>query len=112
MICSVVEVVSVFIVLVNIYLIVHFSPQNQHLRTKHQNQMKTTIGVLLLLITLVSADSIVTEGTAETWEGIKKTEGLLLVKFYAPWCGHCKKMKPEFEDAAAATQGLATFVKV
>ncbi|GAB1600815.1 protein disulfide-isomerase A5-like [Argonauta hians] len=39
--------------------------------------------------------------TAETFKTFLKKKKHSLVMFYAPWCGHCKKAKPEFTEAAA-----------
>lgn len=38
--------------------------------------------------------------TSENFDEFSKTDESMLVMFYAPWCGHCKKMKPEYEKAA------------
>lgn len=46
-------------------------------------------------------DSEVVHLTSRSFDPVIKEEASVLIMFYAPWCGHCKRMKPEYEAAAA-----------
>lgn len=39
--------------------------------------------------------------TNENFDVVLKDEKSAIVMFYANWCGHCKKLKPKYEKAAA-----------
>ncbi|KAF7266973.1 hypothetical protein GWI33_019754 [Rhynchophorus ferrugineus] len=45
-------------------------------------------------------DNEIVHLTSTSFDPVLKEESSVLVMFYAPWCGHCKKMKPEYEKAA------------
>lgn len=36
---------------------------------------------------------------------VLKSKDIWMVEFYAPWCGHCKALEPEWKQAASNLKG-------
>lgn len=47
-----------------------------------------------------------------TFNDLLATEPLVLVDFYADWCGPCKSMEPTIKDVAHDMKGIAKVVKI
>lgn len=51
--------------------------------------------------------------TSETWEAqVSRSRGIVLVYFWSPWCGHCTRYAPTFDELAKEYAGKMTFAKL
>ncbi|KAM9778211.1 protein disulfide-isomerase A6 isoform X1 [Syngnathus typhle] len=70
-------------------------------------------GVLLGCSLLVSvqafyspSDDVVELNPSNFIREVIQSDNLWLIEFYAPWCGHCQRLTPDWKKAATALKGI------
>jgi len=68
------------------------------------------VGVLFMVSTVCglysSGDDVVLLNSANFNSRVIQSNEIWFVEFYAPWCGHCKSLAPEWLKAAKALKGI------
>ncbi|XP_043247248.1 protein disulfide-isomerase A6 homolog [Amphibalanus amphitrite] len=73
--------------------------------------MLNTVVLLLGVVTAgqclyTSRDDVVELTPSNFNREVIDSDSIWIVEFYAPWCGHCKNLVPEYKKAATALKGV------
>ncbi|KAK9865288.1 hypothetical protein WJX84_012094 [Apatococcus fuscideae] len=53
-----------------------------------------------LCLGFAAAEDVVVVSGPKEFDALLKDNSFVVAEFFAPWCGHCKKLAPEYEKAA------------
>ncbi|CAD8134718.1 unnamed protein product [Paramecium pentaurelia] len=59
-----------------------------------------------------SADDVIVLTDSTFDENVLKSKDSWFVEFYAPWCGHCKKLEPEWNKVGSELKGKVKVAKI
>ena len=75
--------------------------------------MKLLSSLLLLASLLSTAQSLYEDdlhvqfiNKTSDFEQVLQSDGIWMVQFYAPWCGHCKQLAPGYKHIASILRGV------
>ncbi len=74
--------------------------------------MKRLLIALMLSAALQAAAPVYEITTPQEYQQLASSKEPVVLFFYAPWCGACKKMKEPFDDVAHELSTKARFVKI
>ncbi|KAI9729132.1 MAG: Protein disulfide-isomerase-like 2-2 [Chrysothrix sp. TS-e1954] len=73
--------------------------------------LKTLAVSLLSLPLLISAEAVI-DITPDSFDSTVLSGVPSLVEFFAPWCGHCKKLAPIYEELAGSLSTQSSKIKI
>ncbi|XP_033340579.2 protein disulfide-isomerase A6 homolog CaBP1 [Megalopta genalis] len=75
--------------------------------------MQALLGILILITgahCLYNSNSDVIKLDSSNFDSlVLNSDNIWVVEFYAPWCGHCQQLTPEYNKAANALKGIVKF---